>query len=179
MLTEMGWRVAPSVLPLALLPQSDRRIPPWVLSTVVLLRIEALLAQLERRFEMREEHRTAPKGRVNWQNYAAQSIPRAAFLSIPCRYPDLLDDRRLRAAIRFTLERQYRSLEGQRTMGVFVLRLMEFCQALLRRVGDVIARRPSPEELDSWLRGCTVSWGASARESKRSNGRVMNVGSQD
>ena len=43
MLAEMGWRVVPSTLPLPLLPRSDRKIPPWVLSSIVLFRLQALL----------------------------------------------------------------------------------------------------------------------------------------
>lgn len=153
MLTEMGWRVVPSPLALPLLPRSDRKIPPWVLSTIVLFRIRALLRQLERRFESVEEIRRAPRGSVNWPAYATRSVSNARFLDVPCRYPDLLDDRRLRAAIRFVLHKQLQGLEGQRTAGVFVLRLIEMCRQLLADVIDVPAKEPSPLELAAWLRG--------------------------
>ena len=39
MLSEMGWRIIPRPLRLPTLPRSDRKIPPWVLSTIVLLRL--------------------------------------------------------------------------------------------------------------------------------------------
>jgi len=38
MLGSMGWKVIPIPLRLPLLPRSDRKIPPWVLSTTILLR---------------------------------------------------------------------------------------------------------------------------------------------
>ncbi|MCI0616767.1 hypothetical protein L0244_27625, partial [bacterium] len=49
MLAVMGWRVIPSPLKLPLLPRSERKIPPWVLSTMILIRLKALLDRLERR----------------------------------------------------------------------------------------------------------------------------------
>ncbi|MDP9236235.1 MAG: hypothetical protein M3P30_02365 [Chloroflexota bacterium] len=153
MLSDMGWRVIPSPLALPLLPRSDRKIPPWVLSTIVLFRLEALLDRLERRFEVVDELRTAPRGSVNWTAYATRYISRAQFLNVPCRFPDLRDDRALKAAIRFTLQKQLQGLDGQRAAGVFVVRLLELCQSLLERVRDTPPRQPGPRELDAWFRG--------------------------
>jgi McrBC 5-methylcytosine restriction system component len=153
MLGDMGWRIIPAPLDLPMLPRSDRKIPAWVLSAIVLFRLQALLKQLERRFEILEEDRTAPKGSVNWTSYATRQIPRGAFLAVPCRFPDLRDDRQLKSAIRFTLQKQLAGLEGQRTSGVFVLKLIEICAGLLDRVRDVPSREPGPRELESWLRG--------------------------
>jgi hypothetical protein len=153
MLADIGWRVIPSPLALPMLPRSDRKIPPWVLSTTILLRIDALLRQLERRFELTVETRPAPKGTVDWAAYATQRIPRAQFLAVPCRFPDLRDDRRLRGAIRYTLRRQLAGLESQRTAGVFVLKLIDLCNGLIDRVRDVPAALPQVRELESWLRG--------------------------
>src|SRR5207248_7083628 len=45
------------------------------------------------------------------------------------------------------------SLAGQRTAGVFVLRLVEICTGLLDKVRDVASRIPDPREIDAWLRG--------------------------
>lgn len=151
MLGEMGWRVIPAPLSLPLLPRSDRKIPPWVLSTIVLFRIQALLRQLERRFEMVEEERQAPRGNVDWARYATGSIARGNFLRVPCRFPDLRDDRSLKSAIRFTLAKQLGSLEGQRAAGLHVVKLIELCSALLDQVRDVLPREPTPSELDGWL----------------------------
>lgn len=153
MLGDMGWRVSPAPLTLPMLPRSDRKIPQWVLSTIVLFRLQALLNQLARRFEVVEEDRTAPKGSVDWASYATRQIPRGGFLTVPCRFPDLRDDSQLKAAVRFTLQKQLASLEGQRAAGVFVLKLIELCSRLLDRVRDVPCREPGPRELDSWLRG--------------------------
>lgn len=41
-----GFRVTPELLPLPKLPQSEKSIPPWVLASVVLARVEALLQSL-------------------------------------------------------------------------------------------------------------------------------------
>jgi hypothetical protein len=148
-----GWRALPSVLAQPMLPRSDRKIPPWVLSTIILFRVQALLDRLERRFELTTQDRTAPRGRVDWAAYARRRISRAQFLSVPCAFPDLRDDRSLKSAIRFTLEVQLGSLESQRSGGTFVLALMELCQRMLDRVRDVAPREPMPSMIQSWLNG--------------------------
>lgn len=152
MLAEMGWRVSPTPLRLPLLKRSERRVPPWVLSLMVLARLKALLDRLERRFEFAEEQRQAPKGTVRWSQYAARNLPRGQFIAVPCTFPDLRDDRHLKGAIRFTIERQLQSLETQREHGAFVIHLVALAEALLCKVRTVPSCRPTPRDLEAWLR---------------------------
>ncbi len=151
MLAEMGWRVSPIPLRLPLLRRSERRVPVWVLSFMILIRLKALLESLDRRFELTTKTLRAPRGRVRWAEYATRSLAAAAFLSIPCTFPDLRDDRLLKGAVRHALERQLRALETQKEHGAFVHRLIEFGQQLLRRVQSVPVYVPSPITLGSWL----------------------------
>ena len=65
MLAEMGWRVVPVPLKLPLLRRSERKIPGWVLSSMILNRLRALLDALTRRFEIVSEHLRAPRGSVH------------------------------------------------------------------------------------------------------------------
>lgn len=88
---------------------------------------------------------------MNWTQYATRSLPGAGFLSIPCTFPDLRDDRLLKGAIRHTVERQLRVLETQRESGAFVHRLIELGQDILRRVQTVPPYIPSTVTLGSWL----------------------------
>lgn len=152
MLAEMGWLISPSPLKLPLLKRSERRVPLWVLSFMVLARFKALLDRLDRRFEVTTETRPAPKGRIEWTQYATRQMPRGEFLSVPCTFPDLRDDRLLKGAIRFAIEKQRRSLESQCEQGTFVHRLIAFAESLLLRVGGVSARRPTLGEVQSWFR---------------------------
>jgi hypothetical protein len=153
MLATMGWRVVPTPLRLPLLPGSERKIPPWVLSTVVLFRLRALLNSLDRRFELIKDDLPAPRGTVNWQFYATKQLPQAKFLQVPCQFPDLRDDRELKAAIHFTLRKQLASLNTQRHAGVLVLHLIELCLSLLEKVRPVPAKQPSTNLLLSWTTG--------------------------
>lgn len=153
MLSEMGWRVIPSPLRLPMLPQSDRQIPEWVLAAIVTARIKTMMRQLDRRFELVEENRSAPRGSVNWKRYAVRNAARARFLDVPCRFPDLRDDRRLRGAIRFTLQRVVGSLQSERRSGIHVVRLIDEARTLLQDLQDVDALAPTPREFDRWLRG--------------------------
>jgi hypothetical protein len=152
MLSQMGWRVVPQPLDLSLLPQSDRRIPRWLLASIVLLRVERLLSEIARRFEFISEVRSAPKGRVDWTRYATTNTSRARLLSVPCTFPDLRDDALLKAAIRFTLAKQRESLATQRSADTITSVLMDKCDQLTRVVQDVPPRRPSARELTSWFR---------------------------
>jgi hypothetical protein len=151
MLAEMGWRVSPTPLRLPLLRRSERRVPVWVLSFMVLSRLKALLNSLDRRFEVTTERRQAPRGAVRWAEYATRSLQHAKFLSIPCTFPDLCDDRLLKGAIRHTIERQLRALETQKEQGAFVHRLIELGQQLLRKVQMAPAYVPSSTTLGKWL----------------------------
>ena len=151
MLAQMGWRVSPTPLRLPLLKRSERRVPLWVLSFMVLARLKLLLDALDRRFEMTSEIRSAPRGKILWADYASRNMPRAQFLSVPCRFPDLREDRLLKGAVRYSVERQLQSLETQKQHGAFVHRLIEIGQELLRRVQTVPAYIPSSTAFAVWL----------------------------
>jgi len=147
-----GWRVIPAPLSMPLLPRSERRVPPWVLSTIVLFRLKGLLDQMERRFEITSEERSIPRGTIDWDRYLHRQISRARFLDVPCRFPELQKDRDLRAAIRFALEKQRRSLESQHLAGSFVRELIEMCGGLIDQVRDVTPREPLPTTFQVWQR---------------------------
>jgi hypothetical protein len=152
MLIDMGWRVVPTPLKLPLLKRSERKVPPWVLSAMILARMRALLQALTRRFEVTDDERSSPRGTVRWPIYAIRNISRGNFLSIPCTFPDLRDDRLLKGAIRYTLEKQLRSLETQREHGPFIGRLIEVCNELMRKVLDVQSYLPSSVVMASWIK---------------------------
>jgi hypothetical protein len=151
MLAEMGWKVGPTPLKLPLLRRSERRVPAWVLSSMILTRLKALLDSLDRRFEIAQELLQAPRGTVRWADYASRSISRAKFLKIPCTFPDLRDDRQLKGAIRDALERQLRALETQKESGAFVQSLIDIAQQLFRRVQAAPPYIPSATTIDTWL----------------------------
>lgn len=152
MLAEMGWRISPTPLRLPLLRRSERRVPAWVLSFMILVRLKALLESLDRRFELVKELRRAPRGAVNWAEYVTRSLPKAGFLQMPCTFPDLREDRLLKGTVRYALERQLHALESQKEHGAFVHKLIEFAQQLLLRVRSVPVHVPSSTGMAAWLR---------------------------
>jgi 5-methylcytosine-specific restriction endonuclease McrBC regulatory subunit McrC len=151
MLAEMGWRVTPKPLRLPLLRRSERRVPIWVLSFMILARLKALLDSLDRRFEVVTEQRRAPRGRIDWTEYATKRVPAGALLSVPCTFPELRDDRLLKGAVRYSVDRQVRALETQKQHGRFVHKLIEFAQLILHRVQDVAPFVPSSTTFVRWL----------------------------
>ncbi len=128
-------------------------IPPWVLSTTILLRIQKLLERMERSFEFTEDDLNAPRGQINWTRYATANIPRAGFMNVPCRFPDLKDNREIKGAIHYTLRKQLSSLQSQRTAGVIVLQLLGLFQSLLEKVRNVPAIMPTQHTMGHWLQG--------------------------
>jgi len=152
MLAEMGWLITPTPLNLPLLRRSERRVPPWVLSCMVLARLKTLLDRLERRFELTTEMQPAPKGTVDWTCYATRAMPYGNFLAVPCTYPDLRDDRQLKGAIRYAIETQLRSLQTQHEHGTFIHRLIALAESLLQRVSSVRSHRPELRDVEIWLR---------------------------
>lgn len=157
MLAQMGWRVLPAPLRLPMLPTSERRVPPWVLSTIVLFRIELLLKQLMRTFEYAAEDLPAPRGTVNWDAYARERIPFGRLMAVPCRYPELQTNRTLRAAIHFVLLKQRASLDGQRSGGAAVVSLLGKCETLISLVRDVAPRPPRDADVVGWRNGALRS----------------------
>lgn len=152
-LSNMGWKVIPKPLTsLHLLPRSDRKIPSWVLSSIILFRIRYLLDNLTRRFNTIEEDLTTPRGRIEWNKYIYKNISCAKYIDLPCCFSELQNDIDLKSAIHYTLKKHLRSLEGQKTAGLVVLKLIDVCQDLLLKVKDVFPLIPSSNLFKKWLK---------------------------
>lgn len=147
-LLHTGWRKTPDLLSLPPLPQSDRQVPPWVLASTVLRRLDNLLDNLTREFQITQADRRRPRGRIRWGTYIKSRAARGRFLDVPCQYSELQDDEFLRGAIKFTLKKQRRSLERERGAGPMVIRLIEKCQRLLRKVQDAPTLSVSTASMD-------------------------------
>jgi hypothetical protein len=145
-----GGKVVPTLLALPTVPRSERRVPPWVLSSVVLARVRALLAAMQRRFVVAEASLLAPKGQVNWTRYATTRFACGQVLSLPCRFPDLREDSELTAAMHWVVRRHRESLRGQGSGGRIVRRLLADCEELLMRLGGVSPQVPSPSRRAAW-----------------------------
>lgn len=152
MLAGTGFRVVPDLLPLPDLPQSERRVPPWVLSAVVLRRIESLLESMSRRFVVATADLSAPRGQVHWARYATTRFARGHALSVPCSFPDLRDDEELRSAIHWTVRRHRESLLSQTAAGIVVRELLTLCERLIARVAGTSPRVPVGTSRQAWRR---------------------------
>jgi len=136
-LSETGWHAAPRILPVPLVPGSGREVPPWVLAGPVIVRLRALLDQLKRGFDFKEETLQAPRGTIRWSRYLRSSLPSGKWHHVPCRFPDLSTDPVLRGAIRWTLERVLQELAIAAGDDRVALGLRVDAMRLLEHVGDV------------------------------------------
>lgn len=145
MLAGTGFRVTPEILPIRrMVAQSDRMIPAWVLSATVLTRIADMLKQTQRRFEQHDALLNAPKGQVQWGRYASGSIARGEWLSVPCRFPDLLPDAKLGGALHWTVLRHQDVLRSQLGRHEVVYQLLQGCDAMLPALRGFAPLRPAP-----------------------------------
>ncbi|MFM7181191.1 MAG: 5-methylcytosine restriction system specificity protein McrC [Verrucomicrobiales bacterium] len=142
MFAAMGFRTVPEILPLPYPPQSERQIPAWLISSIVLPRIRQLLDTVHRRFEFTEQVEPAPRGTVQWNDYASHHLARGRADQVPCRFPDLRNDRELLSAIRWVVFKHKNSLLGQRAHGRVVHELLLECDILLRKLGGYTPMEP-------------------------------------
>lgn len=165
-LSTTGWRILPNILNMPQLKISERRVPPWVLSSVVLGRLELLIKNLDRRFEMEESYRSVPKGTVNWADYSQKQVPKGRFLNMKCRYPELQENLELKSIVHFALKKQRQSLETQRDFGIHVLQLIDYCNSLIQKVSGCVPKPPSNTQIgyfqSSLIQGEVIKQGLEA-----------------
>ncbi len=144
-LSETGWHSAPNILSMPLVPGSGREVPPWVLAGPVIARLRALLEQLKRGFDFKEDTPRAPRGTIQWSKYLRTSLPSGRWHQVPCRFPDLSTDPVLRGAIRWTLERVLEELGLVAGDDRVALLLRNDAMRLLEQLADVARVYPRAE----------------------------------
>ena len=149
-LASTGFRVVPELLAMPELPQSERRIPPWVLSSVILQRMERLLDASARRFETVSQDLRAPRGAVDWTSYATQRFAVGRALDVPCTFPDLRDDEQLRSAIHWVVLRHREALLGAPAGGLVVRKLLIVVEGLLARLANTPPKQPPAGARAAW-----------------------------
>lgn len=146
-LTETGWHAAPEFLELPLVPGSGREVPPWVLAGPVLARLAALLRALRRGYQEAEEILRHPRGRILWSRYRSESLARGRWDRLPCQFPELSSDPRLRRVVRWALERVHRDLVGAGGRDPVAMSLAMIALRLIDDLSDVLPLSPRRDEL--------------------------------
>jgi 5-methylcytosine-specific restriction endonuclease McrBC regulatory subunit McrC len=122
----------------------------------VLQRIAEMLGSLRTGYREKTEVRTQPRGRIDWPEYLRRQMATGQWHRLPCRFSELGSDRRLRQAIRWTLERvqgELRSVANDSTANT----LSSMAILLLEEVADVVPSRPRPGELQRSLGGSMMA----------------------
>jgi len=152
-LVETGWAASPEFLDLPFVPGSGREIPPWVLAGPVLARLEALLRALKRGYRVEEAVLRHPRGRILWPRYLAESLTRGQWDRLPCRFPDLGQDPRLRRNARWVLERVRADLVAVGATDPVAAALAVLALRLIDLLVDVEPLAPSRDDLRRNLSG--------------------------
>jgi McrBC 5-methylcytosine restriction system component len=151
-LSEIGWYTAPEFLDAPLVPGSGREVPPWVLAGPVLARLADLLHSMRRGYSDIEAVVQRPRGRILWNRYCSESVVRGRWQDLPCRFPELGSDARLRRAIRWTLERILRDLMRVGARDPVSTDLARIATGLIKTLLDVVPVMPAPNELARFKR---------------------------
>lgn len=151
-----GWHASPEFHAGPLVPGSAKQVPTWVIAGPVIARIAALLRTLRRGYEEREEILSTPRGTIDWTRYAATSLSRGEWHRLPCRYPDLTRDPKLRSYARWTLEHIHADLARVAPAQAVVRALVQQANRLLIDLRDVPSLLPSAQALGRMLRGATL-----------------------
>jgi len=156
-LLETGWAASPEFLSLPLVPGSGREVPPWVLAGPVLARIEALLRSLRRGYREEEAFLRQPRGRIVWPRYLTEGLVRGQWERLPCRFPDLGQDPKIRRIARWVLERVRTDLVLVGGTDPVATALAGLAVRLIELLSDAIPLAPSKEDLRRSLGGRGLS----------------------
>src|SRR6185503_14449324 len=106
-------------------------------------RIAELLRNSTRGYREREEVLSNPRGRILWSNYVSNQLPRGSWHQLPCRFPDLTADLKLRRYAKWTLGRIRRDLvevAGRDPLGMMIASIVTRLLDDLRDVHPLIPR---------------------------------------
>jgi hypothetical protein len=172
----IGFAVEPNVGGGSLVPGSAREVPPWLIAGPVLRRLEALLRHRRRVFAEQAELRTSPRGRVDWTQYAARSLPHGRWHELPCRFTEPQDDPELMAFVRWTLGRVAGSIEALAPTPIG-RRLLDRVRTLELDVGPGLHKRPSrfvaPTLTTEWLADALEAMGWVSEERGLGGAKVL------
>lgn len=146
-LTQTGWQTQPDFLEGPLVPGSGREVPPWVLAGPVLARLADLLRALRRGYRIEEEALRHPRGQIVWSRYLRESVVRGKWEQLPCRFPDLASDPKLRRMIRWGVERVRQALLSASGGDAIARLLIAVADEVLTRLRDVVPLIPARDEL--------------------------------
>lgn len=146
-LGEIGWYTAPEILGGPLVPGSGREVPPWVLAGPVITRLAEMLRSMRRGYAEAEAVLRRPRGRILWDRYRSESLVRGRWDRLPCRFPELESDPRLRRAIRWTLERIHRDLVRVGGRDRIATELAGLAVHLIETLSDVLPIMPARNDL--------------------------------
>jgi hypothetical protein len=149
-LVETGWPALPQFHALPMVPGSGREVPPWVLAGPVLLRLEALMNQMRRGYQEREETMARPRGRILWHRYISESLTRGRWEQLPCRFPDLTHDPLLLRHIRWATERIHTDLIRVGRTDLVAASLAQLARRLLVILCGIAPARPRLPDLARW-----------------------------
>ncbi len=152
-LGEIGWYTSPEFLDSPLVPGSGREVPPWVLAGPVIARLADMLRSMRRGYAEVEEVLRRPRGRILWDRYRSESLSRGRWDRLPCRFPELASDPRLRRAIRWTLERIRRDLIRVGREDRISTELARLAAHLIEGLSDVTSVMPARHDLAQLSRG--------------------------
>jgi 5-methylcytosine-specific restriction endonuclease McrBC regulatory subunit McrC len=113
----------------------------------VLARLADLLRALRRGYRIEEETLRRPRGKIVWTKYVRESLTRGKWDQLPCRFPDLANDPKLRRMIRWGVERVRQALMSVSNADAIARLLVSVADEVLTQLRDVVPLVPPRDEL--------------------------------
>lgn len=172
-LREVGWHATPKFSDLPLVPGSGREVPPWVIAGPVLARLAELLQNVRRGYRPAREVLTRPRGHIVWAEYVASSLATGRWHRLPCEFPDLSNDPRLRALVKWCLDRVRRDLTSVGGAELNALTLVAVADRLIQSLRDVSMLMPRKAELNAMSTSAAITSSIAIRQGLEAMGWVV------
>ena len=156
LMQHIGWAASPELLDFPMVPGSAKEIPPWVLAGPIIERLSNLLRNINRGFNLIKETRESPRGKILWQEYITKSYVHGMLNKIPCMYPDLNQNDRLRSYIKWALDRVKISLATVKGYDATTENLLGKIDYLLNLLRDIKIIIPTTNTIEQIVRDNTT-----------------------
>src|SRR5262249_31320820 len=114
-----------------------------------LSRLSALLQALRRGYREEEAILRHPRGTILWSRYRTKSLAVGRWDRVPCRFPELSSDPRLRRIVRWALERVRQDLVAAGGLDPVAMSLATIAVRLIDQLSDVLPLSPRRDEIRS------------------------------
>lgn len=155
-LSETGAKIIPELPRLPSLPRSEHEVPRWVLASIICVRLEALLAEPQRKFMQTRQELDRPRGRIEWNKYVTRHVAAGLPQLVPCEFSALQVDAGLLSTVHATVLSQLHALQKVKDDALIIHRLLARFERLRLHVASFAPSWAGLKRLTASIRSSTM-----------------------